>query len=543
MRRLILAFLVSLSLPAFLQAQTASLEGTALDSVTGAPVAGARVVLETEKGLEYHTLTDNHGRFAFRGAASGQYKLAASKNGYVQTLFGARRNDPDDEGAPVTLAPGETRAAVELQMIPAAVIAVRVVDNLGEPVPGLFIAAVRIGHEGGRRKMEYVGYSLMVTNDRGEYRLYGLLPGKYYLSAGGLKDFFVFDWISHRGSADQVELGDAAPRETLGTQYYPGVPDPAQATALEVKAGEEKSGVDFRFDYTPLVPVRGRAAVPAACSGKLMFRGEREIATEQNYPIQFATSPDGTFELRGLSPGSWRIRAVATDDHTYCSSETATVQVGASGAGGVALALRPRVDLAGVVRLEDDPGFQFQEAQLRFESFEDGDQTSAQIKADGRFNVPLEPRQWSIAVTGAPRDAFIKSARLGESDVLESGLNLTAGPPAGGLEIVLSAAGARVEGAVLDGSERPAGGPIVVLVPEPRLRVHGGLFHEAAADTDGRFAFRGIAPGEYKLFAWNDLEGEAYRDPDFMRGYEERGEKIVVRENEVKQARLKLIVR
>ena len=196
-----------------------------------------------------------------------------------------------------------------------------------------------------------------------------------------------------------------------------------------------------------------------------------------------------------------------------------------------------------VVRVEGESGFRFQEAQLHFESIEAGDLWNKVIQPDGKFTAALEPRQWSIAVTGAPPDAFIKSVRLGESDVLESGLDLTAGPPAGGLEIVLSAAGARVEGAVLDESERPASGATAVLVPEPRLRVHGGLFHEATADKDGRFAFRGIAPGEYKLFAWNDLEGEAYRDPDFMRGYEERGEKIVVRENEVKQARVKAIVR
>jgi hypothetical protein len=198
--------------------------------------------------------------------------------------------------------------------------------------------------------------------------------------------------------------------------------------------------------------------------------------------------------------------------------------------------------LAGVVRMEGEPDVQFKSAQLHFESFEDGDEASTEIKADGRFTAKLEPLQWSLAVTGVPRNAFIKSARAGGTDVLESGMNLTAGAPAGGLEIVLSAAGAQVEGAVFDASERPARGATVVLAPEPRLRVHGRLFHEASTDKDGRFAFRGIAPGEYKLFAWDDVAGEAYRDPDFLRDYEGRGQKIVVRENEAKQARLKLIV-
>jgi hypothetical protein len=315
---------------------------------------------------------------------------------------------------------------------------------------------------------------------------------------------------------------------------------------LELRAGEEKLGLDFRYDYTPLVSVRGRVSIPAFCPGNLTFQAEREIATDQKYPVQFASAPDGSFELRGISPGSWRISASTTGQKSYsdtCSTETASVQVGASGADGVALALQPRVKLAGVVRMEGEPDVRFKGGQLHFESFEDGDEASTEIKADGRFTETLEPRQWSLAVTGVPRNAFIKSARVGNTDVLESGLDLTAGPPAGGLEIVLSAAGAQVEGAVLDASERPARGATVVLAPEPRLRLHARLFHEASTDKDGRFAFRGLAPGEYKLFAWNELEGEAYRDPDFLRGYEGRGQKIVVRENQAIQARLVLIVK
>jgi hypothetical protein len=537
----LLALLLLVTLPAFGQAQTASLEGAALDSVTGTPVNGVRIILERQgKGTDYHGFTDGQGRFVLPGVVPGEYKLSGDRNGYVPAGSGLFDGD-DDEGEPVSLAPGERRSGIELRMIPAAVIAGRVLNNLSEPVPGIVMFAARITYEGRRRKMAAAPYSLIATDDRGGYRLYGLPPGRYYLGADELKDLFVFSFGS--SGTEDVDASDAPPKEHLGLQYYPGVPDPEQAIALELRAGEEMSGVDFRYDYTPLVSVRGRVAVPVFCPGKLSFHAEREIDTDQEYPIQVASTPDGSFEIRGLSPGSWRISAVATEKQTYCSTETTTVLVGPSGAGGVTLALRPRVDLAGVVRMEGEPDFRFQRAQLQFESLEDGDRGSWQIKADGGFAATLEPGHWSLAITGAPRNAFIKSARLGETDVLESGLNLTAGSPAGRLEVVLSAAGAQVEGAVFDRSGRPARGAIVVLAPEPRLRVHGRLFHEAAADSDGRFAFRGIAPGAYKLFAWSGLEGEAYRDPDFMRAYEERGEKIVVRENEAKQVCLKLIVR
>jgi hypothetical protein len=534
----------ALWLPAFLRGQTASLEVTTLNSVTSAPVAGVRVALEgSGKGLEYHAVTNGQGRIEFHGAAPGQYKLTARKNGYVDVLYGARPNDADDDGKPVPLAAGETRAAVELRMIPAAVISGRVMDYLGEPMAGIFLAAERIAYEGRRPKMTIAVRSLNVTNDRGEYRLSGLPPGQFYLSAAGLREIFHFDLFGHGGAADTVEMDDAPPTEALGVQFYPGEPDPARATALNLRAGEERSGVDFRYEYKQLASVRGRLAVPGFCTGKPWFRAEREIVTDQDYPAQAAIGKDGRFELRGLSPGSWRIGAVANDQRTYCSTETAAVLVGQAGADGVLLTLRPRVDLAGAAHMEGDPGFRFEGVKLRLESLEDGDSHSVEIKASGDFKMAVEPRKWLLAVTGAPRNVFLKSARLNETDVLESGLDLTAGPASGRLEIVLSAAGAQIEGVVVNAAGQRAVGATVVLVPEPRLRVHSRLFQEATAGQEGRFSMSGIAPGEYKLFVWDDLDGEAYRDPDFLRGYEERGEKILLRENETNRALPKLIVK
>ncbi|MCX6625476.1 MAG: carboxypeptidase-like regulatory domain-containing protein [Acidobacteria bacterium] len=541
MGKLILAVLLPVFLTALPETPTASLEGTVLDSVTGAPVAGARVVLENRvKRSEYHVLTDSQGQFAFHGAAPGKYKLLADKNGYVHVVFGGRRSELDEEGEPLPLAPDEKRSGVELRMIPAAVLAGRIVDNTGEPMPGLFVVAGRMGHEGRGRRLKIAKHSLMVTNDRGEYRLFGLPPGKYYLIAAGLQDFF---GLFMRDSQSEVEMGTAPPKEKLGTQYFPGVPDPAQAIILELRAGEEKAGVDFRYDYTPLVSVRGRVTVPAVCPGNVSVHAGPEIRAEQEDSIQFAITADGSFEVRGVSQGSWRISANSQDQKSACSSETVTVQAGASGAGGVALALRPAVELSGVVRMESEPGFRFQKARVYFEMFEADGENHAEIKADGRFNTRLSPENWTFGVIGAAGNAFIKSARLGATDVLESGLNLISGTPGGELEIVLSSAGAQVEGSVSNASGRPARRAIVVLAPEAHLRAHGRLFYRATADEEGRFSLRGIAPGEYKLFAWNDVEGEAYRDPGFLRDDEANGEKVVLGENQVKQAQLKLIVR
>jgi 5-hydroxyisourate hydrolase-like protein (transthyretin family) len=100
-----------------------------------------------------------------------------------------------------------------------------------------------------------------------------------------------------------------------------------------------------------------------------------------------------------------------------------------------------------------------------------------------------------------------------------------------------------VEATVLDDAGQPASGVRVVLVPEPRLRPHGRLFKAATADRDGRVSLTGIAPGDYKLFAFEDVEEEAYRDPEYLRAYEDRGEKISFSEGETKRALLKAIAR
>jgi len=99
--------------------------------------------------------------------------------------------------------------------------------------------------------------------------------------------------------------------------------------------------------------------------------------------------------------------------------------------------------------------------------------------------------------------------------VLDAGLNLAGGGAPSRLEIVLSNAGARVDATVLDDAGQPAAGVRVVLVPEPRLRAHGRLFKDATTDGGGRVSLTGIAPGDYKLFAWEDVEEEAYRDPEY----------------------------
>jgi len=94
---------------------------------------------------------------------------------------------------------------------------------------------------------------------------------------------------------------------------------------------------------------------------------------------------------------------------------------------------------------------------------------------------------------------------------------------------------------VLNADNQPLSGATVVLVPEPRRRDQSRLYDEASTDQYGHFQLRGIAPGEYKLFAWEEIERGAYRDPDFLRRHEKRGEVVRLAEGEAKSISLTVI--
>ncbi len=125
--------------------------------------------------------------------------------------------------------------------------------------------------------------------------------------------------------------------------------------------------------------------------------------------------------------------------------------------------------------------------------------------------------------------------------MLEDGLDLTGGGPPNPLEITISAAGGRIDGAVLTEEDKALGGASVVLVPEEGRCEQRRFYKSATTDQNGAFTLRGIPPGDYKLFAWEEIERGAYQDSAFLRRYEEQGELVEVEEGSRLSVRLKII--
>ena len=109
------------------------------------------------------------------------------------------------------------------------------------------------------------------------------------------------------------------------------------------------------------------------------------------------------------------------------------------------------------------------------------------------------------------------------------------------LDIVAGKDGAELEGAVTRKDGQPVPGAIVVLVPEPRLRVHPSLFRQSESDQSGRFQFKTVPPGTYFLFAWDDVEPGILWDPEFLKNYEARGERVALKPGAYESAGVRLI--
>jgi hypothetical protein len=138
------------------------------------------------------------------------------------------------------------------------------------------------------------------------------------------------------------------------------------------------------------------------------------------------------------------------------------------------------------------------------------------------------------------KDCYIKDMYYGESSVIKDGFTVTR-RDAGSLEIVVSSRGARVQGTVVDSDGLPQAGVSVVLVPELSQRENFQKYKTESTDQYGNFNLRGIAPGDYKLFSWVEVEQDAWQDPEFLKQFEDKGQRITLQDGDHSSVKLTAI--
>jgi hypothetical protein len=249
----------------------------------------------------------------------------------------------------------------------------------------------------------------------------------------------------------------------------------------------------------------------------------------------------GTFELRDVAPGSYwlNVQSIEPPANAGIASvrNSAQIPVDVSKADiDVVVAFSPGITIPGRISVEGGTPFSSLPDYDRIRPFlssvaEGGFSTSlTTVAADGTFKVEnVQPGDYRLIMAPITSlNMYVKEARLGQSDVL-GGFSIT-GPVSGALEIVLSPNGAQIDGTIVDKDRTPMRGIQAVLIPD-RQRDRRDLYRTATTDQNGQFVMRTVVPGEYKVFAWEDLEPFAYNDPDILRKYEDRGVTIKVSES------------
>ena len=506
-----------------------SVEGVAVKSTTGEGLKRVTVQLNPLDGSQqsYSTLTETNGRFIIRDIIPGRYGIYASGEGYMEEARekGQRRT----QLSILDLTPGKNVTGIAFRLVPPGVVTGTVYDEDGDPVTSAQVRALRVVGPAGHRQVGEAG--LGQTNDLGEYRIWGLQPGKYLLAA--------------TYQPPQLNPGHLADDVYLPT-FHPSTPDLSQATVIEVDPGTETSGIDLDLRQAHAVVVRGRVMVDSPVKSlrgiyvSLMPRGSEGNYSLSNYGNS-VENESGDFEIRGVPPGPYNLSAYWNDGRRQLYGRV-PVEVSSANLDGINFVLATPMTLAGRVRVEGGDQFDFTRLGLWLLSIDKAmGSGGARIKPDGTFLIEnAYDGNYRLRIAGFPEEYYVKSAREGGSDVLESGLTISRSQPPSRLEIVLSPDGGRVDGTVLK-EQAPVSAALVVLVPDPPHRDRDEMYSMKITDGFGRFSMLGLPPGDFKLFAWESVQGTNYNDPDFFQAFEGRGSRVHIEERQTQPVQLEVI--
>jgi protocatechuate 3,4-dioxygenase beta subunit len=516
--------------PAVNPADPCTVQGVVLKADTGEPLRKAMVEMWQEGGPSQPTDTtsDNMGRFELKNIEPGRYRLSVQRSGYVRQEYG--QTNPEGPGSYLTLSPGQKISDITIQLIPAAVITGHVYDEDGEPVQGAQVSTFRYVYGNGQRELAHAGEGR--TNDLGEFRIYGLAPGRYIV-----------------GAEKQPRLLAPLKAEPGYVPiYYPGVPDAERAAPIAVSAGEEFSSVDITLQTTHTVTLRGHVISSLGGGPALhaqVFLVSQGTATSGSHVTSqtFVNDPQGVFELRNVTPGAYFLYAFLYRERSELARQP--LEVAEADLDGITLMVAPGVDLKGRVRVEGqlDSGvgsFQVSLSPKNTRPFFGGIPSDS-VKPGGSFLLKnVFDDEYEINIDGLPGGYFLKSARLDGNDALTAGFTISTRQTPGLLDILVSSNGARIDGVVSE-DQKPFPGASVTLVPDPPHRGERRLFKSTSTDQLGHFVLQGIPPGDYKLFAWESIETGAYTSSDFLLPFENRGESLHISEGSSRSVQLDLI--
>jgi hypothetical protein len=497
------------------------------------------------------TTTDRDGRFSFKDVGPGQYTVRVQKEGFFGQPEGGI-NQPT-AAVDIRVAAGEA-AEANLAMIPGAIIGGRVFDANGQLMSNAAVQAFTVAYAFGHAVLAPLVSK--VTDDRGEYRLFWVPPGDYYIAA------------TPRPAAPSP--GVPAATSQVKT-FYPGVNEIAESRMISIRGGEDLGGMDIGIRTPRSFKISGQVSslipppapqlgAPGVNAAVLMLLNRDESVPDDVGARQVGAVPllptTGQFEIANVVPGSYdlfarvqdpaaqvaggqplawgRVRFEVRDNDVPNLSITVPPSVEVRGTVAIAGGAKPPASMR-VQLLPDD-------ASIKIPAYQAVITRSALVGQDGAFSVPAVPegRFRVSAVAGIPPDLYLADVRANAMSVFDSGFDVNARANSA-IEVVLGSGAGTVDGVVRDGPTKVVPRATVALVPEARRRQNRALYFAATSDAGGRFTIRGVPPGDYKVFAWESIPAFAYQNSVFIAKHEERGRAVHVGQSGTASAEVTII--
>lgn len=479
--------------------------GRVVTAAEGNALKSARIVLMPEHERShtqiYATTSDSDGHFTIKDVPPGRYRFLAAHPGFVEQHYKAA---PGESGPIFSLSPGEKASDALFRLVAAAVVTGRVSNDEGDPMQRVEVVALRrpgeeeVEDEAVRpRKIRMQRVASAESDDRGQYRIFGLKPGEYYLRA---EDTF-------RPQGTMVVDESFWINRSLGSEYasvyYPGVTQVSQAQVMSIKAGEEVQA-DIAMHRVRTVNVAGRLIGTGGPVSNTMVHLEQADASDSDFDRGDTTDEKGNFLIRSVPEGTYYVVAFQRQENAPVFEARARQKVEVMGENidSLTLSLNAGARIQGRIRVDGANSVTLDRIGLALTSIDEDGQMGGHgdVKKDGSFEIKsVHDGNYAVHMWGLDRDAYVKSLRRGPDDLLEKGLQVE-GASSGKIEVVISSDGAQLDGSITD-DEGPVIGAGVRLVPDPLTPYNRLRIERTTTDQLGHFSLTDIAPGKYKLTA------------------------------------------
>jgi protocatechuate 3,4-dioxygenase beta subunit len=494
--------------------------------------------------------TGADGKFVFKDLGEGAYRVAAIANGYVRQEYGQRSTN--STGRAILIADQSFKDAA-IQLIPLGSLIGRISDESGQPAMGAPVQLLRPVYSAQGRTLQSAGTA--VVDDRGDYRIFGVPPGRYYLAAG-----------TTPGPNRPLALGGTpAGASRYELTFHPNVRDIEQAAMIEISGGLEASmnmtvkrqPQGYRISGTvidsatgkPLPAVNISVSYRGIAGGSGAFGGNAYDPATGNFQMQNIWPGEYTVVASVPSQGPIRGDATAIEARRLAMSTqpaaSAAIRVVDADVANIVLTMRPGVTLNGRVTVEGQSlasvtGLDRMRIGFGVPVVNMGSPEVQPAGADGAFQiVGVREGVYRITPQQTPPGFYVKSIQFEGEDILSNPFRFS-GIAGGTINVTLRPGPVRITGTVTDSKSQPVPANMVALVPAESGRID--LYRQSMTDPLGKFTFPDTPPGRYRIFSWDSFEAGSQFNPEFIERFEQQGLTVTVVEGTPQDVSVRLIV-